>query len=488
MSKPPSRGLFDTTLPSSDARNDETRLEEVTPTNPRGDGFQKPSGSSSGSAAACASYPWLDFALGTDTGGSIRHPAAVNGVYGLRPSGGRVTNPIAHLGLGHSDDDDDNEDFATPGVLARSPTVAAAATTAFLGGPPRPAVGAPAGAPRFRLLYAVETASTAPEAPPPKFFPPLDQPPGPALTAAAAITEAFVTRLEAHLGTRRHAISIADLWARTRPPADASSSDDLVAATAAIYPDIVYPSLWHDVVAPFTREYENAHNGARPFVEASTRARLEYGASVSDDACAAAYRDRRVFARWVRDVLLPSPGPHNDDKEEEASAVPLLVYPVSWGRPSYRDERAVREPGRLFVSHPIHPSVIRLLEPRTLLVFFIRRLCDPRNTRPTKTPVLIQNATTDPRILQWPGFSVYSISYCSGCPDYAVPVGEVPFTSRITGQQGFLPVAVSLLVPRDMDDVLLGLLKDLEAAGVLRSVACGSRTFGDAGDSGEEPV
>lgn len=91
-------------------------------------------------------------------------------------------------------------------------------------------------------------------------------------------------------------------------------------------------------------------------------------------------------------------------------------------------------------------------------------------------------------MLQWPGFSVYSISYCSGCPDYAVPVGEVAFTSRITGQQGFLPVAVSLLVPRDMDDVLLGLLKDLEAAGILRSVACGSRTFDDAGESGKEPV
>jgi Asp-tRNA(Asn)/Glu-tRNA(Gln) amidotransferase A subunit family amidase len=33
-----------------------------------------------------ASYDWLDLAVGTDTGGSIRVPAGVNGVYGIRPS------------------------------------------------------------------------------------------------------------------------------------------------------------------------------------------------------------------------------------------------------------------------------------------------------------------------------------------------------------------------------------------------------------------
>ena len=35
--------------------------------NPRGDGYQVPSGSSSGSAAAIASYDWLDLSLGSDS-------------------------------------------------------------------------------------------------------------------------------------------------------------------------------------------------------------------------------------------------------------------------------------------------------------------------------------------------------------------------------------------------------------------------------------
>jgi len=49
-----------------------------------------PGGSSSGSAAA-VSNRLVDFAIGTDTGGSIRCPANHCGLFGLRPSHGRIT-------------------------------------------------------------------------------------------------------------------------------------------------------------------------------------------------------------------------------------------------------------------------------------------------------------------------------------------------------------------------------------------------------------
>jgi aspartyl-tRNA(Asn)/glutamyl-tRNA(Gln) amidotransferase subunit A len=50
-----------------------------------------PAGSSGGSGAAVAARTCYG-ALGTDTGGSIRLPSAVNGIVGLRPTIGRVSN------------------------------------------------------------------------------------------------------------------------------------------------------------------------------------------------------------------------------------------------------------------------------------------------------------------------------------------------------------------------------------------------------------
>ena len=85
-----------------------------------------PGGSSSGSASAAA-CGLVDFALGTDTGGSTRVPASNCGIWGFRPSHDFISvagvNPLA-------------SSFDTVGVLAHSADLLAKVGLVLLGGAP----------------------------------------------------------------------------------------------------------------------------------------------------------------------------------------------------------------------------------------------------------------------------------------------------------------------------------------------------------------
>ena len=93
-------------------------------------------GSSSGSAAA-VSHRLVDFALGTDTGGSVRAPASHCGLYGIRPSHGRVSlDGVMDL----------SPSLDTCGWFARDAGTFVRIAEVLLGADPQPL------APRIRLL------------------------------------------------------------------------------------------------------------------------------------------------------------------------------------------------------------------------------------------------------------------------------------------------------------------------------------------------
>jgi amidase len=115
-----------------------------TPLNPRAP-ERLPGGSSSGSASAVAGGA-VDFALGTDTGGSVRAPAAFCGLLGLRPTHGAVSlegvTPFA-------------PSYDTVGLLAREAGILDRAARALLG--PPASFGAP------RLLIAEDAFALSDE-------------------------------------------------------------------------------------------------------------------------------------------------------------------------------------------------------------------------------------------------------------------------------------------------------------------------------------
>ena len=129
-------------------------LNPVTATPPNvNDPARVPGGSSSGAAASVA-LGLAPAAIGSDTGGSVRIPAAWNDLVGLKTTEGRIglggVVPLA-------------ESFDTVGPLARSVEDCALILSALEGGRPADLRGATLGGVRFLILESVAFDEIRPE-------------------------------------------------------------------------------------------------------------------------------------------------------------------------------------------------------------------------------------------------------------------------------------------------------------------------------------
>lgn len=264
--------------------------------NPRGDGYQDTSSSSAGGGAGTAAYDWLDVSLGSDTGGSVRGPSQVQGIYGNRPSHGIVslehTMPLAPV-------------LDTAGLLARDPLIWMAAAQAMYGN-------------NVTLSNDYPTSIKT-----------LDWPTE-ADDVANGLLIDFLANVTDFLNANASAYNITASWETDNP-----TLEPLVAMMDLTYAILITKQQTRLVREPFLADYAAAHDGRTPFINPVPLARWGWG----DDQTATleeGIANKTTFMAWANSSFLaPS---------AQTCSESLIMYVGSTAHTNYRNEY-LGEPG-----------------------------------------------------------------------------------------------------------------------------------------------
>lgn len=342
--------------------------------NPRGDGYQSPAGSSSGSAAAVASYEWLDCALGTDTSGSGRRPALVNGIFQFRPS--HDAAPLDGMVPTFLQ-------FDTPCIFARNLEVLEDIMSAWV---PRSEQNLEKSNSTLEIIYPFDYLPTR-------------------IPGQMALLDSFVDDMATHLNAVITKISIRKSWEEA-PPNNASS--DIEEFLKDVITHTYYYSFYHSSDT-FRSEYFRTFN-RKPYVIPFVEQRWASGAAVSAEEYEEGLRKLEVYKAWLLSNIF---------KNKRT----LMVLPISPVEPHYRDER-------------------------------------------TESP---SNQTATDELF---------LSPILGSPDIVIPIGEIPYQSRVTGNQEILPVAINVVGAPGSDYWILESMRTvLQKSGRPSKVKSGSRMF-----------
>ncbi|EON98207.1 putative glutamyl-trna amidotransferase protein [Phaeoacremonium minimum UCRPA7] len=262
--------------PSQFANGEQATADWVdyhSPFNPRGDGYQDPSSSSSGAGASIASYEWLDVVLGSDTGGSIRGPSGVQGVFGNRPSHDLVDlDHVMPLSTA----------LDTPGFLTRDPYIWDVANSVLYGD-------------KYNSLV-----SSTPKYP--KTIYTLSWPTSPSSAANTILIE-FLEKLTTFVGGTATALNLNTAWDASKPAEVGTTTlSQLLNVTYATFISKEQTSLVRD---PFYADYAAVHDGRLPFVDPAPLARWAYADSVPASALDDAITNKTIFMNWWNSEILP---------------------------------------------------------------------------------------------------------------------------------------------------------------------------------------
>ncbi|TKA76728.1 hypothetical protein B0A49_01173 [Cryomyces minteri] len=263
------------------------------PFNPRGDGYQDPSSSSSGPGAAAGAYPWLDLTIGSDTGGSIRGPSEVQGLYGNRRSHGLVSlNGVMPLA----------PEFDTAGFLTRNPILWATAAGVLYGD--NITFTYPAYPKQIRTIGFPTTAKSDGE----------------------ALLLNFLANITSFLSATATPYNITTAWASSRPAGADPSLVDLLNIT---YPIVISQEQTKLVRDPFYADYAAAHDGRRPFVDPAPLVRWAFGDSYPNTTLAQAVANQTIFSNWWASQVLVA--------DAQTCSDSLLLYVGSDADVNYRN-------------------------------------------------------------------------------------------------------------------------------------------------------
>ncbi|PLB51479.1 amidase signature enzyme [Aspergillus steynii IBT 23096] len=298
-------------------------MDEHHPFNSRGDGYLTCSASSSGGGCSVAAYDWLDAAIGSDTGASMRLPAAVSGTYGNRPSQGMISFDGA-VPLNRAQD--------TAGVFSRNPVAWArfAKTWYTQEMHQNSAVTglSPLNVPdtmKFpsRVLY------------PDEHFP-MKNP------AAQVILDTFISKMSALFSLDVHHFNL------TRMVDNASIYSNTTSPWESIMNASIMLGSWSqhvDVAGPLISEWEARYDGRFPPVEAQWRALWsQFNASlVTQEAYNKALVSKATAVDWFeKNVLYETP--------ESCSESLLLCDIGTGGVPSFREKELNDGPNATYVT------------------------------------------------------------------------------------------------------------------------------------------
>lgn len=257
--------------------------------NPRGDGYQDTSSSSAGAGAATAAYAWLDASLGSDTGGSVRGPSQVQGLYGNRPSHGLVTlehtMPMAPV-------------LDTAGLLARDPLIWRDAAQAVYGSNITLSTAYPTSI--KTLAWPTEATNVANE-----------------------LLIDFLANVTDFLAANTTAYNVTASWSTDNP-----TLEPLATMMNLTYAILITKQQVPLVREPFLADYAAKHDGRTPFINPVPLARWGWGdnqTATLEDGIA----NKTTFMAWANSTFLaPS---------VETCSESLVMYVGSTGRTNYRN-------------------------------------------------------------------------------------------------------------------------------------------------------